>query len=291
MIGLREGKNREVKRVLEHLGLAVNRLIRISFGPFELGNLPEGAVAELNTRILRDQLGLKLAKQAGVNFDAPVETRREEAPPARDAIRRDRGERPSPAPRGRVDRAEVARELAARGERPETKTPRKRKHVSALRAPARAENAGPRRRVERSATSDRRGREINVERFMTAPRTPAPDRKRDEAPEREARKRTKTAAEGVEKRRFKRPGRDDHADQRDPGLPREGRPFRQGPRREQGGGGDRRSAEPERARPGRRFEGKREGPSREARPSRFGKGQTRGKPQGKPPGRRPPPRS
>jgi len=64
MMGLREGKNREIKRVLEHLGLAVNRLIRVSFGPFELGDLPEGAVAELNTRILRDQLGLKLAKQS-----------------------------------------------------------------------------------------------------------------------------------------------------------------------------------------------------------------------------------
>src|SRR5580693_7296126 len=50
--GLREGKNREIKRVLEHLGLGVNRLIRVSFGPFELGDLEEGAVAELNTRVL-----------------------------------------------------------------------------------------------------------------------------------------------------------------------------------------------------------------------------------------------
>ena len=44
-MGLREGKNREIKKVLEHLGLAVNRLIRISFGPFELGDLAEGEVA------------------------------------------------------------------------------------------------------------------------------------------------------------------------------------------------------------------------------------------------------
>ena len=41
-LGLREGKNREIKKILEHLGLAVNRLIRISFGPFELGDLPAG---------------------------------------------------------------------------------------------------------------------------------------------------------------------------------------------------------------------------------------------------------
>ena len=43
-LGLREGKNREVKRLAEHLGLTVNRLIRISFGPFALGDLPSGAV-------------------------------------------------------------------------------------------------------------------------------------------------------------------------------------------------------------------------------------------------------
>ena len=43
-MGLREGKNREIKKVLEHLGLAVNRLIRVSFGPFELGDLAEGEV-------------------------------------------------------------------------------------------------------------------------------------------------------------------------------------------------------------------------------------------------------
>ena len=56
-MGLREGKNREIKRVLEHLELAVNRLIRVSFGPFELGDLAEREVAEVRTRILRDQLG------------------------------------------------------------------------------------------------------------------------------------------------------------------------------------------------------------------------------------------
>ena len=71
-MGLREGKNREIKKVLEHLGLAVNRLIRVSFGPFELGDLGEGEVAEVRTRVLRDQLGAKLAREAGVDFDAPV---------------------------------------------------------------------------------------------------------------------------------------------------------------------------------------------------------------------------
>ena len=71
-VGLREGKNREVKRVLEHLGLTVNRLIRLSFGPFQLMDLEEGAVREIRGRVLRDQLGEKLAEEAGADFDAPI---------------------------------------------------------------------------------------------------------------------------------------------------------------------------------------------------------------------------
>ena len=71
-IGLREGKNREVKRVLEHLGLNVNRLIRISFGPFQLGDLDDGAVEEVKTRILQEQLGPDLAREGECDFDAPV---------------------------------------------------------------------------------------------------------------------------------------------------------------------------------------------------------------------------
>lgn len=54
---LREGKNREIKRVLEKLGLDVNRLIRTSYGPFQLGDLAEGVVQEVPERVLKDQLG------------------------------------------------------------------------------------------------------------------------------------------------------------------------------------------------------------------------------------------
>lgn len=74
-ISLREGKNREVKRIAEHLGLTVNRLIRVSFGPFALGDLPEGAVEEVKRRVLADQLGAKLVDQLGLV--APEKLRRQ----------------------------------------------------------------------------------------------------------------------------------------------------------------------------------------------------------------------
>ena len=59
---MREGKNREIRKVMEHLGLVVNRLIRISFGPFRLTGLESGSVREVPPRILADQLGTKPAE-------------------------------------------------------------------------------------------------------------------------------------------------------------------------------------------------------------------------------------
>lgn len=68
---IREGKNREVRNVMAHLGLEVNRLIRISYGPFQLRELEEGKVEEVKTRVLREQLGEKVAKLAGADFNRP----------------------------------------------------------------------------------------------------------------------------------------------------------------------------------------------------------------------------
>ena len=64
MVTLKEGKNREVKRVMESIGLKVARLIRVQFGPFHLGQLAEGAVEEIPAKIWREQLGIGRKKRA-----------------------------------------------------------------------------------------------------------------------------------------------------------------------------------------------------------------------------------
>ncbi|QHQ34035.1 pseudouridine synthase [Algicella marina] len=63
-IGLREGKNREIRRAMDTVGFAVNRLIRVSYGPFQLGDLARGAVEEVRPKVLRDQLGIEREPQA-----------------------------------------------------------------------------------------------------------------------------------------------------------------------------------------------------------------------------------
>ncbi|WP_371223362.1 pseudouridine synthase [Roseovarius sp. 2305UL8-3] len=58
-VAIREGKNREIRRAMEAVGMVVNRLIRVSYGPFQLGQLKPGEVQEIRPRVLRDQLGLE----------------------------------------------------------------------------------------------------------------------------------------------------------------------------------------------------------------------------------------
>ena len=103
-VGLREGRNREVRRALESVGLTVNRLIRTAYGPFQLGDLPAGAVEELRPRVLRDQLGLKAdevaeGRAAPLPARAPDPLRRAKSKPrGEDDARSAPGTAPRPAP-------------------------------------------------------------------------------------------------------------------------------------------------------------------------------------------------
>ncbi len=89
VFAIREGKNREVRNVMAHLGLEVNRLIRISYGPFQLGEIEEGQVEEIKSRVLREQLGDKIVTMSGAQFDRPVKERADDddAPVARERIK------------------------------------------------------------------------------------------------------------------------------------------------------------------------------------------------------------
>lgn len=75
IIGLREGKNREIRRVMEHLGYPVSRLIRVAYGPFQLGNLVEGEVREVAGKVLAEQLGEKPAKRPRTGQDRSAQDR------------------------------------------------------------------------------------------------------------------------------------------------------------------------------------------------------------------------
>lgn len=109
-IGLREGKNREIRRALNALDFYVNRLIRISYGPFRLGDLQPGEVEEIKPRILRDQLGLDpMAEDEAPKKAAPKMAGRSvshgpsrEAPKA-EAPRRRADVGPNPSSKGRND--------------------------------------------------------------------------------------------------------------------------------------------------------------------------------------------
>ena len=61
-ITLTEGKNREIRKLMKFIGLEVARLIRVSYGPFQLGNLKKGEIREVPQKVLKEQLGTRLEK-------------------------------------------------------------------------------------------------------------------------------------------------------------------------------------------------------------------------------------
>ncbi len=176
---IREGKNREVKNVLRALDLQVNRLIRVSFGPFQLAELAEGAVEEVRTRVLREQLGTRVIAEAKCDFSGPVIARAapvEAAEPPRERAER-RGEERRHGRRERERGSDERRHRERENERGEKQPGRPRRGHAwrAEDAPLRrhyrggderrhagAEAAGPKRA---GLLTDRKGRRVLVERF------------------------------------------------------------------------------------------------------------------------------
>ena len=117
VFAIREGKNREVRNVCAHLGLEVNRLIRVSYGPFQLGEIEEGQVDEIRSRVLRDQLGDKVIEKSGAEFDVPAKSVSSEGEkkPAKRAVIADRKGRRVLVQRTGSDEARERNEAEASG--------------------------------------------------------------------------------------------------------------------------------------------------------------------------------
>jgi 23S rRNA pseudouridine2605 synthase len=145
---IREGKNREVRNVLSHLDLVVTRLIRVSFGPFQLGELAEGAVEEIPTRVLREQLGARLVGLSGADFSAPLA-----APPA---IAKKDGQRDT------TNRKPISHSWRVHEEEPPKKLRRKFHGSRRDDAMVGERPPGPARTV---VLTDRKGRSVRVEHY------------------------------------------------------------------------------------------------------------------------------
>ncbi|MDA9434513.1 pseudouridine synthase [Bradyrhizobium sp. CCBAU 51627] len=115
VFAIREGKNREVRNVCAHLGLEVNRLIRVSYGPFQLGEIPEGQVEEIRARVLREQLGDKVIEKSGAQFDVPKKSSGEGEKTSKRAVIADRKGRRVLVQRTGSDEARERNELEANG--------------------------------------------------------------------------------------------------------------------------------------------------------------------------------
>ena len=149
---IREGKNREVRNVLGHLGLEVTRLIRVSFGPFQLGELAQGAVEEVRTRTVREQLGARLIEDADVDFSTPLAPR---PPQPAKAAARERTAPKSPSHSWRIHEEE----------RPGKKLRRK-YHGTRRDELARQRLEG---KARAGVVTDRKGRTVAVERHGEPP--------------------------------------------------------------------------------------------------------------------------
>ncbi|WP_265516630.1 pseudouridine synthase [Nitratireductor luteus] len=229
-LGLREGKNREVRNVLGSLGLDVTRLIRISYGPFQLGALAEGAVQEIKGRMLRDQLGERLIAEAGADFDAPITTPFSNKPVrAEKPVRVAPVEAPeaeTPAPRPPRERERERQPINRKREREE-----KREEIRGrlqTKPPSRSTGkpAG-KRDDEKRKPIERRSRAANV--WMAPGARPLGTKKREEKAAADARSERRGAAgpdRAKERSGTDKPRRDDRKGASRPHGPRKPSPSR-----------------------------------------------------------------
>ncbi|MCF1708773.1 rRNA pseudouridine synthase [Tabrizicola sp. J26] len=139
-IGLREGKNREIRRAMSAIGLYVNRLIRVSYGPFRLNEMKPGEVEEVRPKVLRDQLGLDAPEGTGRATAKPPRPGGAKARPARPGDGLGRGSRPIGKP---AERPFVSRQQTDSA-KPAAKTFRSRASADqAASAPRPARSSGP----------------------------------------------------------------------------------------------------------------------------------------------------
>jgi len=237
---IREGKNREVRTVLAHLGLEVTRLIRVSFGPFQLGELEEGEVEEVRTRVLREQLGEKLIAMAELDFSGAVVNRAE--PDAQEKSRERREPSSRKGPRGDL-------RVTSWSKKPDEKTSlerpkQKRRSKGAEHAWRARDDERPSRKLRRKfhgardderrpqpqgklrpgSLTDRKGRSVAVERYGEPPMREQPREELSKRPrlgERQDRGKDESKNERFGKRPHKPSGR-----RRAPDRARGARPHR-----------------------------------------------------------------
>ena len=152
-IGIREGRNREIRRAMEHVGLMVNRLIRLSYGPFRLTTMKEGEVTEVRRRMLRDQLGSLLPGNEDAESDARPARGRRPGPGGRPA-RGAEGERPARKPFASRGEGAGDRPRKPFGKRPEGEGEGPRKSFGSRDGEAPRKGFGARKPFERREDGD-----------------------------------------------------------------------------------------------------------------------------------------
>lgn len=193
-VGLREGKNREIRRAMSAIGLTVNRLIRVSYGPFRLNEMQPGQVEEVRAKVLRDQLG----ELGAAEVEPPIRSSR--AAPGGKTTRAPRGSGTARLPEGEGLRQlsqswhEATRPRSAEGAKPVRRSTTTSVTKAAADAPRDAAKPAPRRSATFSTAKPPRDTEGTPRKPTTRSAKPAADAPRDAA--KPATRRSATAAGG-----------------------------------------------------------------------------------------------